>query len=373
MDETPKKLKDDSNCFICLNNIQPQERIKIFGSTAADIPNLINNSIDIDVSCYNSSGAFICMKCYKYLLKFDKAVSNVEKLKKELKDIYTAVDCYRRFKRQHRSAETINVQQEPPSKTIKHVIKQLKFDNQVVGEPAKCISYSAPIGNVLNPPTELLHANSVSPLPYDGSLQLVYNAFGLPTLPAIPTGQILSRHLFTSTLVTKPSREKKSLNKTKTTVTITVEYPSKTVKETLTSEFEAIGKAIIHGPPSRIAKAVLKCEAIRTAVIEQVLRAVSNEVDNLCSKENPSLLRKNEKDDLINYDMLKLCEEWKRRAPVFYAFLLTCSTSKRNMHHSTWFPSIALSGSILLKQRNNHMSATASVIGLLLKTKSIKV
>ncbi len=275
------------------------------------------------------------------------------------------MDCYRRFKRQHRSAETINVQQEPPSKTP-HVIKQLKFDNQVVGEPAKGISYSAPIGNVLNPPTELLHANPVSPLPYDGSLQLVYNAFGLPTLPAIPTGQILSRHLFTSTLVTKPSREKTSLNKTKTTVTITVEYPSKTVKKTLTSEFEAIGKAIIHGPPSRIAKAVLKCKAIRTPVID-------NEVDNLCSKKNPSLLRKNEKDDLINYDMLKLCEEWKRRAPVFYAFLLTCSTSKRNMHHSTWFPSIALSGSILLKQRNNHMSATASVIGLLLKTKSIEV
>ena len=112
---------------------------------------------------------------------------------------------------------------------------------------------------------------------------------------------------------------------------------------------------------------------IRTLVTEQVLRAVSNEVDNLCSKRDPSLLRKNEKDDLINYDMLKLCEEWKRRAPIFYAFLLTCSTSKRHMHHSTWFPSIAVSGSILLKQRNNHTSATAIVIGLLLKTKSIEV
>ena len=363
MDETPKKLKHDSNCFICLNNIQPQERIKIFGSTAADIPNLINNSINIDVSCYKSSGAFICMKCYKHLLKYDKAVTNVEKLKKELKEIYTAVSCYRRFKRQHRSAETSSIQQEPPSKTSHG--KQLKFDNQVVGEPAKCVSYSTPTGD----------ANLVSPLPqyYDGSLQLVYNAFGLPAPASISTGQILSRHLFTSTPVTKPSPKKNSLNKTNTNVTITVEYPSKTVNKTLTSEFEAIVKAIVHGPPSRIAKAVFKCKSIRTIVIEQVLRAVSNEVDNLCSKRDPSLLRKNEKDDLINYDMLKLCEEWKRRAPIFYAFLLTCSTSKRHMHHSTWFPSIAVSGSILLKQRNNHMSATAIVIGLVLKTKSIEV
>ena len=242
----------------------------------------------------------------------------------------------------------------------------MKFDNQVVGEPAKCVSYYTPTGD----------ANLVSPLPqyYDGSIQLVYNAFGLPAAPAsISTAQILSRHLFTSTPVTKPSLEKNSLNKTNTNVTITVEYPSKTVNKTLTSEFEAIGKAITHGPPSRIAKAVFKCESIRTLVIEQVLRAVSNEVDNLCPKKDPSLLIKNEKDDLINYDMLKLCEEWKRRAPIFYAFLLTCSTSKRHMHHSTWFPSIAVSGSILLKQRNNHMSATVIVIGLLLKTKSIEV
>ncbi|CAB4019750.1 Hypothetical predicted protein, partial [Paramuricea clavata] len=139
--------------------------------------------------------------------------------------------------------------------------KQLKFDNQVVGEPTKCVSYiSTPTGDT----------NLVSPLPqyYNGPLQLVYNAFGLPALPSISTGQILSRHLFTSsTPVTKPSREKNSLNKTNTNVTITVEYPSKTVNKTLTSEFE---------------------------------------------------------------------------------------------------------GSILLKQRNNHMSATAIVIGLLLKTKSIE-
>ena len=128
----------------------------------------------------------------------------------------------RRFKRQHRSAETSSIQQEPPSKTSHG--KQLKFDNQVVGEPAKCVSYSTPTGD----------ANLVSPLPqyYDGSLQLVYNAFGLPAAPAsISTGQILSRNLFTSTPVTKPSREKNSLNKTNTNVTITVEYHSKTVNK----------------------------------------------------------------------------------------------------------------------------------------------
>jgi hypothetical protein len=93
-----------------------------------------------------------------------------------------------------------------------------------VGEPDKCVSYSTPTGD----------ANRVSPLPqyYDGSLQLVYNAFGLPAVPdSISTGQILSRNLLTSNPVTKPSREKNSLNKTNTNVTITVEYHSKTVNK----------------------------------------------------------------------------------------------------------------------------------------------
>ena len=291
-------------------------------------------------------------------------------MKKELEGIYTAGDRYRRFKRQHRHDETSSVQRESASATK----KQLKFDNQVVREPADySVSYS-PSCSASNQATQLLQVNHISSLQHshDGSLQLVYNAFGFPSLPllsGISTGQILTRRLFTSNPITKPLCEKHSTNNVK----LTVDYPSNTVNKTLTTEFEAIGKAIVHGPPSRVAKAVLKCKAIRSQVIEQVLGVVSNEVNDLCSRKNPSLLRKNGKNDLINYDMLKLCEEWQTRAPVFYAFLLTCSTSKRHKHQSTWYQNIILSGSILLKRRNNHMSATASVIGLLMKTKSIEI
>ena len=142
--------------------------------------------------------------------------------------------------------------------------------------------------------------------------------------------------MITSTPKTKPSSEKDSLTETK--VKLTVEHPSKTINKTLTRESKAIGNAIIHGPPSRTAKAVLKCKAIKTQVIEQVLRVVSSEVSGLCSKKNPLSC----KDDLVKYYMQKLCEEWKERAPVFYAFLLTCSTSKPNVNIK-WFPSLALS------------------------------
>ena len=155
-------------------------------------------------------------------------------------------------------------------------------------------------------------------------------------------------------------------------VNVSVEYPSKTFNKQLPSEYEAIGKALVHGTPKRIANAVMKCKPISKFVVENVLCTVSTEVNSLCSRKKPSLLRKTGKQDLIKYSMQTLCLEWKTRSPIFYAFLMTVALS-RNNKQSHWLPSVALAGSILLKQRNSHMSATGAVIGILLKTGSIEV
>ena len=138
------------------------------------------------------------------------------------------------------------------------------------------------------------------------------------------------------------------------------------------SEYESIGKALVHGTPKRIANAVMKCKPISKFVLEKVLRTVSTEVNSLCSRTNPSMLRKTGKQDLIKYSMQTLCLEWQTRSPVFYAFLMTVALSRSNKQ-SNWLPSVALAGSILLKQRNSQMSATGAVIGILLKTGSIEV
>ena len=49
--------------------------------------------------------------------------------------------------------------------------------------------------------------------------------------------------------------------------------------------------------------------------------------------------------------------------------MLPCSLKPLGGPH--WFPSIAIAGSVLHKQRNSHMNASASVIEILLKTGSI--
>ena len=52
------------------------------------------------------------------------------------------------------------------------------------------------------------------------------------------------------------------------------------------------------------------------------MKVVSKEVTGLCSKANPSILRKRGKKDL-KFDIEDVCKEWREKAPVFYSFLLT--------------------------------------------------
>ena len=70
--------------------------------------------------------------------------------------------------------------------------------------------------------------------------------------------------------------------------------------------------------------------------------------------------------------MEAMCHEWKERAPIFYAFLMTIALSN-GTKDSSWLPSIALAGSILLKQRSRHMNGTATFLAIAFKTTSTEV
>jgi len=336
MDGTPKKLlNSETTCFICSSTVNSKQRVRIFksgskGSSAVDLQGLINKTLDIDVTVYANSDVAICIKCYKCLLKFQKAEDRVQEIKNELKAVYS--DSDKRVKRLQRTEDV----------SAPAVKKHLAFGNSTT-----CTSSSSPA------PSTAFSILGVSPItkPWEGT-SLIYSSFApvVTSSPKIP-GKIIH-----------PKQSK-----------IVVEYPSKTINKTLSGDLESLGKALAHGPPSRIAKAILKSKTLRTEVISQVLRVVSSEVNHLCSRRNPSLLRKTCKDDLLNFDMRKLCEEWKERAPVFYAFLLTCTCCSTKSTTRKWVPSIAISGSVLLKQRNNHMNATASILGILIKTGSLEV
>ena len=61
---------------------------------------------------------------------------------------------------------------------------------------------------------------------------------------------------------------------------------------------------------------------------KKTLEAICRESNELCSKKNPSLLRKSGSDDMGNFSLQNLSKEWKERAPLFVSFLITCATVK---------------------------------------------
>ena len=172
----------------------------------------------------------------------------------------------------------------------------------------------------------------------------------------------------TSTPVAKDNAPFKSSNAaTFTSVDVTIKYPSKTVNRTLAKDYETIAKALTFGPPQRLAKAVLKCK-----LLSKHVNLLSE--SGLCSRKTPSLLRKCGKEDLENFKFQSLCDEWRERSPLFFSFLMTCCISGHSRDQAVkWLPSAVVAGSVLLKQRNQEMNATASVLGVLLKTGSIEV
>lgn len=157
-----------------------------------------------------------------------------------------------------------------------------------------------------------------------------------------------------------------------TQVRLSVQYPSKKLNRTLSGTYQNVGKAVAHGVPSRIATAVMNCLPVRDHVVEKVMKAVSQEVTGLASRQTLRFLEKTGKEDLAKFDLENVSKEWRERAPLFYSFLLM-SAANTNTKSCLWLGSVSLAGSVLLKQRNCEMSATGEVMGVPLKSKTVEV
>ena len=89
---------------------------------------------------------------------------------------------------------------------------------------------------------------------------------------------------------------------TETKVYLSVEYPSKTVRKELNDDLAVLGKAIASGFEQRIAKAILKNVKLKKIVVENVLQLMTSQINGICSRKQPSMLRDNTKEEIINFD-----------------------------------------------------------------------
>ena len=357
--ETPKKVTSaEGDCFLCKDKIPSlKEKVKIFGKSELEISALIHRSLGVDLSVYvGSENLAICRLCYNMLNAYSKALKKINQIVDGIKQKFENNGPLR-IKRLSKDST-----KQPEAK------KSLSFDSNPSCEISQESPAVKPTFNVCVPAFTKLPPvfgfGAISPI-------APLSIFRAPTCSSGESSGIVGRPMASSTPKKPLEISERSITETK--VYLSVEYPSKTVRKELKDDLAVLGKAIASGFDQRIAKAILKNVTLKKIVVEKVLQLMTSQINGICSRKQPSMLRANTKEEIVNFDFEKLCLEWKERAPIFYAFLMTCATTTRKENAPQWLPSIAVGGSILLKQRNSHMNGSATVLGILIKSRSLEV
>ena len=120
-----------------------------------------------------------------------------------------------------------------------------------------------------------------------------------------------------------------------------------------------------------MAAAAMKCEPIRAIIIELILDALKAECVHLCG-QRVSLLRRTTPSDLVSLKWGSVISEWKKETPLFYSFLFAVAAPPRpknatkGISLTSRYPAVCMAGSILMNERNKHMSAIQHLVGILL-------
>ena len=284
MGETPKKVVESCNkCFICSSIPTSKNKVYIFGKTSTDLAGIIRSSLEFDVKKYHEdSNLFVCRQCFQQLTKYERAAKKLREIKQELLTAF-------RNREQLREKRLARDENRDDPETINNgdvrvsAAKSLRFSTEtshVYSDPAACTSYTT------RPPL----AQST---PVPSSRQ----AFLFTGISPIQT----KNNTFSDSLgdvhgdlrnVSKDFHLSKPGCSDSTIVKLHVHYPSKNVNKTLVGSYQTLGKALAHGVPSQIAKAVMNCPTVRIHVLSSVIKAVSKEVSGLSARAGRHCLEK---------------------------------------------------------------------------------
>ena len=154
-------------------------------------------------------------------------------------------------------------------------------------------------------------------------------------------------------------------------VSIKVNWPSKPNREhKLPEDLESLGKMLACGTYKQIANSAWKNENLKSELIQLVRKDIEKECCELCSKKNPSCLRKTSKDDLLSFGMEQLTEEIKDRAPIFYSVLSAAAINRKskakNPSPQAEVGAIGMAAAVCLRNRSQYIIAVQLLITVFL-------
>ena len=244
--EKPKKVADEIlKCFLC--SLAAQQRVFIFGNSTHNFEEIIRSSLDFDISCYANSKLFICKAvCYKRLLEFERATEKILELKRGILES---------FQGRPRAKRLFNARDERREQRRGAGIQNFPLPSTIQAKASKSLQFSA-AKDVCPESTTCVSSFSNNQGHFTGLTTLTNVAFS-------PTQRVNSLEFRPQFYTSTPVSSSAPANHQ---VKVSVQYPSKIVNKKLQGTYENIGKALVHGVPSRIAGAIMNCLPVKKHV-----------------------------------------------------------------------------------------------------------
>ena len=132
-----------------------------------------------------------------------------------------------------------------------------------------------------------------------------------------------------------------------------VQWPSKEAKRKLPQDSESPGKMLIRGAYRQIAHAAWKNSSVQKEITELMRKDIETEASPLCSKKEPSSLRKTNKESMLYFTMEKASEEIN-------------SKSRAKQECTTHFGAVAMAATVCLRNRSKYMIAAQLLLTIFL-------
>lgn len=153
-------------------------------------------------------------------------------------------------------------------------------------------------------------------------------------------------------------------------VCVKVKWPSQDRERKLPEDLTSLGKMLLRGTYKQIAAAVWKNPKIKKELQGFMAHDIDQECNQLCSKKNPSILRKTDKDSLLSFTMQKLYQEVEEKAPLLHSLLHAASHNKSSRAKQTkeelMNAGTAMAAAICLRNRSKNMIAVQLIVTIIL-------
>ena len=178
-----------------------------------------------------------------------------------------------------------------------------------------------------------------------------------------------TRSVSTQTLSRKrPEAQYDEKGKRITPVYVRAEWESGEREKQLPQNMCSLGKMLVRGTFKQIASAAWVCADLRPHLVKELLKTVHTECAFLCSRKEPSILRRTSKADILDFSFENLGNELQKRVPLFFSVLRAASLKKAAKESDfSWLPPVCMAAAVLLKNRSGYMTSVQLLVSIILQ------